>query len=101
MIVREREKTKRLLIGAACLFFVVAALVVVFAPTGKENLAYILGAALVIMALGAIGAAHFRFKLLGGIDVDTRTFERRIMLHGQRGKKASKDDDYPDKTLSC
>jgi hypothetical protein len=70
-IAREREKTKRMLIGAACLFFAIAALIVVFAPSGREKLAYILGAALLVMALGAIGAAQFRLKV-PGVEVDTR-----------------------------
>jgi hypothetical protein len=61
----EREKTKRLLIGAACLFFLIAAVVAVFAPPGKETLAYGLGAALVVMALGAIGMARFSARLPG------------------------------------
>jgi heme A synthase len=61
----QREKTKRLLIGAACVFFIVAALVVVFAPPEKQALAYALGAALVVVALGAIGASQFKFKLPG------------------------------------
>lgn len=71
-IAKEREKTKRLLIGASCRFFAIGAIVFVFAPQGKETLGNIIGAALIIMALGAIGAAQFRFKL-PGIEVDTRT----------------------------
>jgi hypothetical protein len=66
----ERERTKRLLIGAACLFFVVAAVVVIFAPPAKQGLAYVLGAALVIMALGAIGVAQFKLKT-PGVEVET------------------------------
>lgn len=61
----EREKTRRLLIATACLFFVIAAAIVVFAPAGRENLAMILGAALVIFSLGAIGVARFSFKVPG------------------------------------
>jgi hypothetical protein len=73
-ISREREKTKRLLIGAACLLFIFAAVVFVFAPEGKEKLSYILGVVLIIMALGAIGASQFQFKV-PGIEVDTKTNE--------------------------
>lgn len=72
LVLSEREKTKRLLISAACLFFIIAALVIVFAPTEKQNLAYLLGAALMIMALGAIGASRFKFKL-PGITVETNS----------------------------
>jgi hypothetical protein len=64
-LAKEREKTKRLLIGAACLLFTIAALVVVFAPTGRENLSYVLGAALLVVSLGAIGAAQFKFRVPG------------------------------------
>ena len=69
-LLREREKTKRLLIGAACILFIVASLVVVFAPAGKETLSLVLGAALLVIALGAIGAATFRIKI-PGIEVHT------------------------------
>jgi len=69
-VLLQREQTKRLLIGAACLFFIVASLVVVFAPAAKQGLAYVLGAALVVMALGAIGAAQFKLKL-PGVSVET------------------------------
>jgi len=69
-VLLQREQTKRLLIGAACLFFIVASLVVVFAPAAKQGLAYVLGAALVVMALGAIGAAQFKLKV-PGISIET------------------------------
>lgn len=64
-LIREREKTKRLLIAVALVLFVVAALVVVFAPEGREGLAYILGGALLVIALGAIGASQFKFRVPG------------------------------------
>ena len=68
---REREKTKRLLIGAACFLFVVATFIIVFAPAGKEKYAYILGAVMIIISLGAIGAVKFHLKL-PFVDIDTR-----------------------------
>lgn len=71
-VLAQREKTKRLLIAAACIFFAIAAIVVVFAPPSKQGLAYALGAALVVMALGAIGASQFIFKMPGAT-IDTRT----------------------------
>jgi len=67
----ERERTKRLLVGAACLFLIVAALLVVFAREEREILANVCGVALVVMALGAIGVSKFRLKL-PGIELDTR-----------------------------
>ena len=67
---REREKTRRFLLAAGCAFFVVAALILVFAPPDKAILAYVSGAVLVILALGSIGVAQFRLKL-PGIYLDT------------------------------
>lgn len=68
-LVAERQKTRRLLICASCLLFGVAALLVVFAPEGRETLATILGVVLMIFALGAIGVAQFRVKA-PGVEVD-------------------------------
>src|SRR5215472_4331720 len=59
----ERERTKKLLIGAACLCFIVASIVTVFAPSEKQGVAYVMGAALLVFALGAIGATQFKVKL--------------------------------------
>jgi hypothetical protein len=67
----EREKTKRLLIGASCVFLIIAALVLVFAPAEKQQLSYILGAALLLMAMGAIGATRFKITV-PGISIDTQ-----------------------------
>lgn len=71
-VLAEKEKTKRLLIGAACLFFIIAALVIVFAPIEKQNLAYLLGAALMIIALGAIGATRSKIEL-PGVTIETNS----------------------------
>ncbi|MFZ6675779.1 hypothetical protein [Undibacterium sp. Xuan67W] len=70
VLLREKEKTKRLLIAAACLLFIVASMVIVFAPAGKETASVILGVVLIIFALGAIGAAAFKIKA-GGVEVST------------------------------
>lgn len=67
----EREKTKRLLIGASCVFLIIAALLLVFAPAEKQQLSYILGAALLLMAMGAIGATRFKITV-PGISIDTQ-----------------------------
>lgn len=64
-LTHEREKTRRLLIGAACIFLVVAAVVVLWVPAEKQKLAYLIGAALFIMAMGAIGAARFSIRIPG------------------------------------
>lgn len=76
-LAREREKTKRVLIGAACLFVIVAALVSTFSPVEKEKVAYSIGIALVVMAIGAIGAAQFSLRLPSGFRIDTREAKRQ------------------------
>jgi hypothetical protein len=70
-ILREREKTKRLLIGAIVVLFLAASSFVLFAPPGREEIAIVLGAALLVLALGAIGASGFLLRLPGGVSVDT------------------------------
>ena len=67
----ERERTKRLFVGAACLFLIVAALLVVFAPEQRNELANACGGVLVLLALSAIGVSKFKLKL-PGIEIDTR-----------------------------
>jgi hypothetical protein len=67
----EREKTKRLLVSAACLFLVTAGLLVVFAPEHRDELANVCGAVFVVMALGTIGVSKFKLKM-PGIELDTR-----------------------------
>lgn len=64
-VMLEKEKTRRLLIGAACFFLCIAALITVFAPREKQTMAYVLGAALLVMAVGAIGVAQFKIKVPG------------------------------------
>src|SRR5438445_12368240 len=67
----EREKTKRPLIGAVCVLTIFAALSMLFAPQGREQVGYIIGAVLLVIALGAIGASKFILKL-PGVQLDTR-----------------------------
>jgi hypothetical protein len=69
--IREKEKTKRLLIIVDFLLVALALLILIFTPPEKETLGYIIGAALLILALGAIGARNFVFEMFG-ISVDTR-----------------------------
>src|SRR5215472_4608090 len=68
----ERERTKRLLIGAACLCFIAASIVTVFAPSEKQGVAYVMGAALLVFALGAIGATQFKVKV-PGVSIETES----------------------------
>ncbi|MFM7875967.1 MAG: hypothetical protein ACKO8M_05465 [Microcystis panniformis] len=62
---REREKTRRLLIFVASVAFMVGALIITFAPADKQQVAYVIGAVLMIFALGAIGSSQFTLKMLG------------------------------------
>lgn len=71
---RQKEKTKRLLITGEFLLVAFAASIMLFAPKEKEKVAYIIGAILLVLALGAIGASKFVFKFFGLI-VDTRNMD--------------------------
>ena len=67
---REKEKSKRLLMIIVFLLMVLAIVVLVFSPPDKESISYIVGAVLLVLALGIIGASKFVFNLFG-IKVDT------------------------------
>lgn len=82
-LLKEKEKTKRMLIGAACLLFMVASLVIVFAPAGRETMSSVLGVALIIMALGAIGAATFKIKAPG---IEVQTNDGKTSVHEKRAE---------------
>ena len=62
---REREKTRRLLLLVAASAFLVGAIIITFAPADKQNIAYILGAVMIIFTLGSIGASQLVLKMLG------------------------------------
>jgi hypothetical protein len=68
--IAQREKTKRLLIVMVSILFSLGTIVAVFAPQGKEVVGGALGGALIVLALGAIGASRFLLKLPGAY-VDT------------------------------
>ena len=68
---REREKTRRLLLLISAMAFLVGSIVITFAPADKQHVAYILGAVLIIFALGSIGASQFVLKMLG-VEVSAR-----------------------------
>ena len=67
----EHERTRRLLILGICFLFSIAALIAVFAPDGRERLAYVVSAVMVVLALGAIGARNFLLRV-PGVQLDTR-----------------------------
>lgn len=62
-IIKEYGKTRRILIITVSVLFTIASLITIFAPSGREILSYILGGALVVLALGAIGVSKFSLKL--------------------------------------
>jgi len=69
-LVAERERTRRLLVLSAVAMFLVAVLVLVFAPEGRQNISYLLGSVLIIFSLGAIGASKFSAKFRD-LSIDT------------------------------
>ena len=62
---QEREKTKRHLSALVALLVVAAGALVIFAPTGRETLAYVLSPVILVLALGSIGATRFTLKTQG------------------------------------
>ena len=62
---KDMESTRRLLIVTAGICLLGGAALVVFAPSGKEGVSYIVASALVVLALGAIGVQEFRIKTVG------------------------------------
>ena len=61
-LVRIREQTKRMLVGAAVLLIIIAALVIVYAPPGQETFSEVFGTVLIIVALGALITVAFQFR---------------------------------------
>jgi hypothetical protein len=60
---RERERTRRfLLLAVVAAFPIVAAVLVVFAPSERQGLAQWIGVALLALALGAAGYSRFSLK---------------------------------------
>jgi hypothetical protein len=68
--IREREKTKRTLIGAVVTLVAIGAAAVLLAPAGREHVGYVIGGVSIVLALGAIGVSTFIMKL-PGVRVDT------------------------------
>ncbi|TCA58087.1 hypothetical protein E0H71_00350 [Rhizobium leguminosarum bv. viciae] len=60
--IREKEKTRRLTIALSAGLIAQAALVPLFAPQGRETLSYLLAAALVVFAAGAVGFQTLQMK---------------------------------------
>lgn len=73
---REIEKTRRLLLGSTVALVLLAAAIAVFAPKGREQIGHAISAVLVILALGAAGAAKFRVKL-PGVELDAEHARQR------------------------
>jgi len=51
----EQEKTKRISLFSSVLLFIVAVCAVLFAPPGREELSYWIGATLLVFSAGAAG----------------------------------------------
>jgi hypothetical protein len=68
---RQKEKTKRMLMIGVFGLVTVATIILLFVPVIREKFAPIIGAILLVLALGAIGVSKFAFKLFG-VTVDTK-----------------------------
>ncbi len=76
--IRETARTKRIGLVLAFALILSGALVVLFAPPGRETLSYWMGAALVIFAAGAVGFGRVWGKasrISFGADQDRRELE--------------------------
>lgn len=62
---REMQRTKRLLILVAAVCLIAGAALIVFAPSNKEGVSYVVAASLIILPLGAIGVQEFRIRTIG------------------------------------
>jgi hypothetical protein len=84
-IQRELERTRRLLIVVAGFCILAGAALIVFAPQGKEGVSYVVGAALVVLSLGAIGVQEFRLKTVGlQIDAGLKAIESAVLKSDQK-----------------
>jgi len=59
---REREKTRRVLVLAVTALAIVSGIEMVFAPSGREVIAFIITPLLLVLSLGAIGVSRFVLK---------------------------------------
>ena len=91
---REREKTKRLLIGSVTVLVIVAAVAMLFAPTGREPVGYVLGAVLLVLALGAIGASKFLLRV-PGVVLDTKDSPHEGIKAASKRKGTRSDRPVP------
>lgn len=62
LYIREKEKTRRFTIGLSAGLIAIAAVMPLFAPEGRETLSYLLAAALIVFAAGAVGLQTLRIK---------------------------------------
>jgi len=56
--IKEHEKTKRIALILGFALILAASTMILFAPEGREQLSYWIGAALVIFAAGTVGYTH-------------------------------------------
>lgn len=72
--ISEREKTQRILIVGCTALLALAALIPVFAPSGRAVPSAAVSVGLVVLTLGAIGVSSFKLKAFGA-DIDAKTQE--------------------------
>jgi hypothetical protein len=72
--------------GISAMAFLVGAIIITFAPADKQYAAYILGAVLIIFALGSIGALQLVLKMLG-VEVSAR--DERLLREVATNSQAS------------
>ena len=63
LYIKEQEKTKRISLLLAVVFILIAVVLLIFAPEGKETLSYIVCVVLFIFAAGAVGYGRIKGKI--------------------------------------
>lgn len=78
----EKEKTKRLLMFVTFLFLCTGSCLIIYTPPGKEVAGYIIGGAMWLLSLGAIGACSFKVKA-PGIEISRNDQGLRSVLQAE------------------
>ncbi|WP_158810287.1 hypothetical protein [Beijerinckia sp. L45] len=80
--IRSRVVMKLGLFALSALFLIVAALLVVFAPPGRETAATVISTSLLVVAIGSAGFTAFRFKI-PFVSAEAQTFTDQSQ-HGDK-----------------
>jgi uncharacterized protein YceK len=62
-LAKEKEKTRRLLLILATIILIFGCSSILFAPQNKEMESMIIGAVMIVLSLGAVGASSFKVKM--------------------------------------